>query len=67
MDKFIFFAVSVIWVFICPNSLNLTLKWVHNLSYRNFCFATVDWERLRAGERGNRGWDAWMASPTQWT
>ena len=25
------------------------------------------WERLRAGEGGNRGWDSWMASPTQWT
>ena len=26
------------------------------------------WERLSArGERGNRGWDGWMASPTQWT
>ena len=26
------------------------------------------WERLRAGEEGNnRGWDGWMASPTQWT
>ena len=26
------------------------------------------WERLRAREeRGNRGWDGWMASPTQWT
>ena len=24
------------------------------------------WERLRAGERGNRGWDGWIASPTQW-
>ena len=25
------------------------------------------WERLRAGgERDNRGWDGWMASPTQW-
>ena len=24
------------------------------------------WERLRAGEGGNRGWDRWMASPTQW-
>ena len=25
------------------------------------------WERLRAGgEGGNRGWDGWMASPTQW-
>ena len=26
------------------------------------------WERLRArGEGGNRGWDSWMASLTQWT
>ena len=26
------------------------------------------WERLRAGGEGdNRGWDGWMASPTQWT
>ena len=26
------------------------------------------WERLRAGgEEEDRGWDGWMASPTQWT
>ena len=26
------------------------------------------WERLKVGEEGdNRGWDGWMASPTQWT
>ena len=26
------------------------------------------WERLRAeGEGDNRGWDGWMASPTEWT
>ena len=26
------------------------------------------WEKLRAGgERGNRGWDGWMASSIQWT
>ena len=24
-------------------------------------------ERLKTGEGGNRGWDGWMASPTQWT
>ena len=25
------------------------------------------WERVRAGgEGGDRGWDGWMASPTQW-
>ena len=25
------------------------------------------WKRLRAGEGGNRGWDSWTASSTQWT
>ena len=25
------------------------------------------WERLRAVEGDYRGWDCWMASPTQWT
>ena len=25
------------------------------------------WERLRAGEGNDRGWDDWMASVTQWT
>ena len=26
------------------------------------------WERLKAGRKGDdRGWDGWMASPTQWT
>ena len=25
------------------------------------------WEWLRAGEGDDRGWDGWMASPTQWT
>ena len=26
------------------------------------------WERLKVGEEGdNRGWDGWVASPTQWT
>ena len=25
------------------------------------------WERLKAGEGDDKGWDGWMASPTQWT
>ena len=25
------------------------------------------WERLKAGEGADRGWDGWMTSPTQWT
>ena len=25
------------------------------------------WKDWRSEEKGNRGWDSWMASPTQWT
>ena len=25
------------------------------------------WERLKVGEGDDRGWNSWMASPTQWT
>ena len=25
------------------------------------------WERLKAGEGDNKGWDGWVSSPTQWT
>ena len=33
------------------------------LSKRPWC-----WERLKAGKEGDgRGWNGWMASPTQWT
>ena len=38
--------------------------WFKELTHlkRTWC-----WERLKAGEGDNRGWDGWMASPTQWT
>ena len=45
------------------NSKTLAI-WCKELTYwkRPWC-----WERLRAGgERDNRGWDGWMASPMQW-
>ena len=44
---------------------NTLATWCKELTHlkRPWC-----WERLRAGEKGNdRGWDGWMASPTQWT
>ena len=58
------------WVFIgrtdaeagTPNTL---ATWREKLTHlkRPWC-----WERLRAGGEGDdRGWDGWMASPTQWT
>ena len=41
-----------------PNTLELT-----HIRKRPWC-----WERLKAGgEGGDRGWDDWMASLTQWT
>ena len=44
---------------------NTLATWCEELTQlkRHWC-----WERLRAGgEWDNRGWDGWMASPTQWT
>ena len=44
---------------------NTLVTWCEELTHlkRPWC-----WERLRAGGGGdNRGWDGWMASPTQWT
>ena len=46
------------------NSNTLAI-WCEQLTHwkRPWC-----WERLKAGgEREDRGWDGWMASPTQWT
>ena len=58
------------WIFIgrtdvkaeTPNTLATWCKELTHLK-RPWC-----WERLRAGrEWDDRGWDGWMASPTQWT
>ena len=38
------------------------LMWRTDSLERPWC-----WERLKAGEREDRGWDGWMASLTQWT
>ena len=58
------------WIFILEG-LMLMLKlrilwatWCEELTHwkRLWC-----WERLRAGEGDDRGWDGWMISSTQWT
>ena len=44
---------------------NILATWCEELTHwkRPWC-----WERLKAGGGGDdRGWDGWMASPTQWT
>ena len=48
----------------CWNS-NTLATWYEELTHlkRPWC-----WERLKTeGEGDDRGWDGWMASPTQWT
>ena len=58
------------WIFIGrtdaeAEALITLATWCKELTHlkRPWC-----WERLRAGREGdNRGWDSWMASPTQWT
>ena len=49
--------------------LKLKLQYFGHLMWRTDSFETPwCWERLRAeGEVDDRGWDDWMASPTQWT
>ena len=44
-------------------NLNTLATWCEELAHlkRPWC-----WERLRAGEGDDRGWNDWMASPTQW-
>ena len=56
------------WVFIgkwCwsqySNTLAIRFEELTHLK-RSWC-----WEWLKAGEGADRGWDGWMASPTQWT
>ena len=49
--------------------LKLKLQYFGHLMWRaDTLEKTLMLERLRAGGEGdNRGWDGWMASPTQWT
>ena len=54
------------WIFIGRTDAEALILWPTDekiwLTERLWC-----WERLRAGEGGDRGWNGWMASPTQWT
>ena len=48
--------------------LKLKLQYFGNLTRRaNSLERPWCWERLRAGEGDDRGWDSWMVSPTQRT
>ena len=48
--------------------LKLKLQYFGHLMWRTHWKRPWCWERLKAGGEGDgRGWDDWMASPTQWT
>ena len=80
---FIIFAVTFItcWIGrVHEYSLTLSIHWEdwcwswNSSTLATWCEELTPWkrpwcwERLKAGgERDNRGWDGWMASPTQWT
>ena len=59
-------ALNIYWKDWCWSwNSNILATWCEELTHwkRPWCG-----ERLRAGGEGNdRGWDGWMASPTQWT
>ena len=58
-------ALTIHWKDWCWSWSSSTLAtWCEEFTHwkRPWC-----WERLKAGEGDNRGWDGWMASPTQRT
>ena len=53
-----------IWV----NSNEMDEYFGHLMQRTDSFEKTLCWERLKVGGEGDdRGWDGWMASPTQWT
>ena len=58
-------VLTIHWKHWCWSwSSNTLATWCEELTHlkRPWC-----WERLRAEEGDDRGWDGWMASPTPWT
>ena len=49
------------WIFFGSWNSNTLATWCKELIHLKIPWC---WERLKAGDRG---WDGWMASPTQWT
>ena len=59
-------VLNVHWKDCCWSwSSNTLATWCEELTHWKSPWC---WERVRAGGEGDgRGWDGWMASPTQWT
>ena len=55
------------WIFIGRTDADTPIFWLPDAKSQ-FIRKDRCWERLRTrGEEGNRGWDGWRASLTQWT
>ena len=59
-------SLDILWMDWCWSwNSNTLATWCEELTHLKRPWS---WERLRVGGEGdNRGWDGWMASPTQWT
>jgi len=59
----------MVWVFIGRTNVEAEtpILWSSDAKSWHLLKRPWCWERLRAGEGDDRGWDGWMASPTQWT
>ena len=55
-------ACGRLWQFAHPRPLSLLPRGLAPRGKRTWC-----WERLKVGERDDRGWDGSMAPPTRWT
>ena len=55
------------WIFIGRTDAEVSLLWPPNAKSRLIRKDPWYWERLKAGEGNDGGWDGWMASPSQWT
>ena len=57
------------WIFIGKTDAEAETAMLWHLMQRtDYLKRPWFWERLKAGKEGyDRGWDGWMASPTQWT
>ena len=58
-------VLHILWKNWCWSwSYNTLATWCEELTHWNRPWC---WERLKAGEGDDGGWDGWMASPTRWT
>ena len=61
------------WTMVLEKTLESPLYWkeiqsVHPKGNQSWTLSGRGcWERLKVGGEGDRGWDGWMASSTQWT